>query len=118
MPDFDTLVTGLRAGTRHQDDHRKAAVELLISHEYWLHRKDFSDSAVRTDDLGETWIKWNSARLFLDRGPRASTSELAVLDFAVALGEDKYRFNHMGDAHAAAITRAVQAALGTEHVHG
>ena len=35
-----------------RDPHVRAAVELLIWRETWLRRKDFTDSAVRTDRHG------------------------------------------------------------------
>lgn len=113
MNDFDTLVTALRAGTRHQDGNRKAAVELLIWHETWLRRSSFVRAAIGTASDGR-YIRWADAREFADSGPRASTSELAVLDFAVALGEDRYRLGIMGGAHAAAIVNAVKTAVGME----
>ena len=44
----------------------------------------------------------------------ASTSERAVLDLAVALGEDRFRLANMGAAHRRAIVQAVARALGEE----
>ena len=64
---------------------------------------------------GDTWIDWDAARAFVDAGARASTSEMAILDLAVALGENRYRLSIMGHAHSAAIARAVADAVDVPH---
>lgn len=74
----DDLTAGLRQWTRHHDPHVKAAVELLLWHGFWLRRPDFCKACVTVD--GDVWIRWAEARAFVDGGPRASTSELAILD--------------------------------------
>lgn len=114
MPDFDRTVTGLRRWTRNHDYHVRAAVELLIWHEFWVNRADFTKACVHPGRDGTTWINWGQAREFADSGPRGSTSELAVLDLAVALGEDRYRLSRMGTQHRNAIIRAVAQAVGEE----
>ena len=114
MSDFNDLVAGLRAWTKDHDPHVRAAVELLIWHGgggYWLRRADFTTAAVKRSRR-EAWIDWSAAREFVDAGPRASTSEMAILDLAVALGEDRYRLNIMGAAHSQAIADAVRQAVG------
>lgn len=113
MPDSDTLVKTLRAWTEHHDAHVRAAVELLVWHGgggYWLRRADFTTAAVHRGKY-ESTINWSSAREFVDAGPRASTSEMAVLDFAVALGENRFHLSIMGDAHSRAIVNAVRTAV-------
>ena len=111
MPDTtEALVAGLRRWTRHHDLHVRAAVELLIEHGFWLRRQDFIRAAVRKD--GDTWIDWRGAREFVDEGPRGSTSEVAILDLAVALGEDRFRFGIMGSRHSQWIAAAVTMAVG------
>jgi hypothetical protein len=112
MPDLtETLIAALRAWTRHHDLHVRAAVELLIDHRFWLRRQDFVRLAVHQDG-GEAWINWRGAREFVNDGPRGSTSEVAILDLAVALGEDRYRFGIMGPNHSRMIARAVADAVG------
>lgn len=115
MPDTtETLIAGLRAWTKNHDSHVRAAVELLIWHGdggYWLRRPDFIKACVRKN-AGEAWITWHDARKFVDSRPRASTSELAILDLAVALGEDRFRLGIMGHAHLRSIGNAVYAACG------
>lgn len=113
MPDTtEALVTGLRRWTRHHDLHVRAAVELLIDHGLWLRRRDFGKAAIEYGGSGEVWINWRAAREFVDEGAVASTSEMAILDLAVALGEDRYRFGIMGPNTSRMIARAVADALG------
>jgi hypothetical protein len=112
VPDTtETLVTGLRHWTRDHDLHVRAAVELLIDHGFWLRRQDFTRLAVHRDS-GEAWINWRAAREFVNEGAVASTSEMAILDLAVALGEDRFRFNIMGPNTSRMIARAVADAVG------
>lgn len=96
-----------------KDDHRYAAEELLIEHGFWLGRRDFLDVALNYDaDEDAAMVQWSQARDFLDTNPRASTTELAVLDFATALGQDHYRITAMGHAHRRMIAAAVHTATG------
>lgn len=111
MTDPDPIVTGLRAWTGHHDAHVRAAAELLIDHDFWLRRRDFLRACVHRDGR-EAWIDWREARAFTDAGPRASTSELAILDLAVALGENHYRLSTMGHAHSQWISTAMARAVG------
>ena len=105
------LTAALRAWTRDHDPHVRAVVELLIEHDFWLRRADFTRACVRRDH-GEAWIDWRAARTFVDAGAVASTSEMAVLDLAVALGENRYRLSVMGAANSRAIAAAVARAVG------
>ena len=57
-------------------------------------------------------VDWDKARAFVSKGATASTSEMAILDLAVALGENRYRLSIMGAAHSRAIADAVAAAVG------
>jgi hypothetical protein len=113
MPDFSTLVGALRRWTHNHDPHVRAAVELLIEHETWIRRADFQRACVEPDSH-EAWINWRKAREFVDSGSVASTSEMAVLDLAVALGENRYRFSIMGPANSRMIAQAVARALGED----
>jgi hypothetical protein len=113
LSDFETTVKGLRAWTKDHDPHVKAAVELLIWHDHWIRRADFAAEVVQWDDVGTAWIPWDRARAF-KRNRAASSSQLAVLDLAVALGTDQYRLSRMDDAEAGAIVRAFATALGQE----
>jgi len=116
MSDFDTTVRALRRWTQNHDPHVRAAVELLVWHEHWLRRADFRKACLHDDTAtdGSAWIHWRQAREFFDAGPRGSSSELAILDLAVALGENRYRLSIMGDAHSRAIARAVARAVGED----
>ena len=53
-------------------------------------------NAAVEETLRAAWIDWQAARAFADTGPGASTSQLAILDLAVALGENRYRLSIMG----------------------
>jgi len=111
MSDFDTLVRLLRRWTHNHDPHVRAAVELLIERETWIRRAGFQRACI---ELGsrEAWINWRKAREFVDSGSVASTSEMAILDLAVAIGENRYRLSIMGAAHSRAIVKAFAVALG------
>jgi hypothetical protein len=113
MSNLDALVAGLRAWTRDHDDHVRAAVELLIAHEFWLRRADFTRACVH-GTRREAWIDWNAAREFVNAGSVASTSQMAILDLAVALGENRYRLSIVGRVHAQWIATAVARAVGVQ----
>jgi len=113
MSDFDTTVRALRRWTHNHDPHVRAAVELLIEHETWIRRADFQRACVERD-AREAWINWRKAREFTDADSKASTSEMAVLDLAVAIGENRYKFSIMGTAHSRMIAQMVTRALGED----
>jgi hypothetical protein len=104
-------LTSLRKWASGHSPHVSAAVDLLAWHETWFRRRDFLDRCVSVDVDGIVWLNWTQARAAFDAGLRGSTSELAVLDLAIALGEDRYRFSIMGHAHREAIVQAVTNAL-------
>jgi hypothetical protein len=117
MPDLDTIAAGLREQTVGRP-HQQAAVELLIWHESWLRRATFRQACLV--QRGGVWtIDWTRARAFADHvsdgglgAPRASTSEAAILDLAVALGEDRFRLTNFGHAHRRSAAMAFWAACG------
>jgi hypothetical protein len=119
MTDFDKTVIALRRWTKDHDPHVKAAVELLIRDAYWLRREDFRAAAVGAD-AREAWVRWDEAARFrtgLDAG--ASSSQLAILDIAVAIGSDAFRLSRMNDEQAGAIARAFAEALEVGEIgHG
>lgn len=103
----------LRAGTAHNDDNVRAAVDLLIEHDYWLRNGRFVRAAVVKAQDGH-YIAWRKAREAFDQGDfdRSSTSERAVLHLAIALAEDQFRWNILGPNNRAMVGRALMAALG------
>jgi hypothetical protein len=113
MPDFDTTAHALRRWAAQMDASDRAAVDLLAWHEYWLRRQSFTAAAVESRGV-HLAIDWTAARAYFDSGPGGSTSELAILDLAVTLAEDRFRFRIMGAAHSKAIVRAVAQALGED----
>ena len=110
MTAADAIVAGLRAWTRHHDLHVHAAVELLIEHDFWLRRPDFVRACIHRSGR-EAWIDWAAARRFVNAGAVASSSEMAVLDLATALGENRYRLSIMGAANSRLIATAVARAV-------
>jgi hypothetical protein len=118
VADHDALVAGLRKWAAAQDGHVRAAVDVLVDHEYWLRHEVFTSAwmgVVRYDE-DATWIAWDTARGFCESGQvrGASVSQVSVLRFAVALGLDLYRLNFASDGDAEAAVRAVATATGLE----
>jgi hypothetical protein len=111
--DFDELAAALRARAAGRAS-QAAAVELLAWHESWLRRASFIRACVRHDGEGLAEINWAKARAFHASGPRGSTSELDVLDLAIAIGEDRYGLTQKGTQHRVAIVRAIATALSIE----
>jgi hypothetical protein len=118
---FEDLAAGLRGWARGQTRHEQAAVELLIWHETWLRRPDFKGACIRQLAAGlVAIINWDEAREFVNRGCRprgqrtlpASGSQRAILDLAVALGEDEFRLASLGHVHRWAAANAFAAACG------
>lgn len=109
---FDDLVKGLRAWA-HGNEAATASVELLAWHGFWLRRADFLGACVSSRQ-GMSLITWRAAREFVDAGPRGSTSEVAILDLAVAIGENRYRLAGFGHAHRRAVVEAVASAVGID----
>jgi hypothetical protein len=105
------LITALRAWTGDHDPHVRAAAELLIEHDVWLRRPDFTRACIVRSGR-EASVNWVAARAFADAGAVASTSEMAILDLAVALGENRHRLSIMGAAHSRWIAAAVARAVG------
>jgi hypothetical protein len=113
MSDFDTLVRLLRRWTHNHDPHVRAAIELLTEHETWIRRADFQRACIERGSR-EAWINFGKAREFADSGSVASTTERAVLDPAVAIGENRFKFSIMGPANSRMIAQAVARALGED----
>jgi hypothetical protein len=105
------LTAALRTWIRDHDPHVRAAVELLIEHDVWLRRPDFTRACIVRSGR-EAYLNWVAARAFAGAGAVASTSEMAILDLAVALGENRYRLSIMGERHARWIATAVSRAVG------
>ncbi|HTD90605.1 MAG TPA: hypothetical protein VK663_08075, partial [Burkholderiales bacterium] len=78
----------------------------------WLRRADFITAAVSQYE-DAAYINWSKARAAFDAGEfnRSSSTELAVLDLAIAIGENRYRLSSMGAHNAGIITQAWATAL-------
>lgn len=77
------LVEGVRACTRGVYD-LEAAAELLIRHDTWLHRPEFLERCVWTDNSGFVGIEWEAVVQGAGEWA-ASPSELAMLAIAASL---------------------------------
>jgi hypothetical protein len=120
--DFGGLAAGLRAWAANGTAGTKAGVELLIWHEGWLRRGSFVSECIDYPE-NVARIRWERARKFSDRvtaggldAPRASTSEAAILDLAVALGEDRFRLASLGRAHRVAVISSFSMAAGIDEI--
>ena len=110
MPDF---AARLHATLPHLDAPERAATELILWHEYWLRRSDFTRECVRTTNRtsGLTVIAWAKTGGFLAGNPQCSSSELAVLQLADFIAVDPFRMSNFGHAHRQAAVDAFAAAL-------
>ena len=108
------LKAGLRAWAKDVDPRQRAAVELLIADGYWLRHDGFAGphGAIRHDG-NKAWIGWDKARQVACAG-MASSSQLAILRLAIAIGTDEYRLSRMDDGQAGNIVAALATALGME----
>jgi hypothetical protein len=91
------LIDQLRATARTHDLHVRAAVELLITQETYLRRTSFTTECLVATADG-VYVRWSKARSLFDAGaflPSGGT-ELALLDLAIAIGENRYRFSLFG----------------------
>jgi hypothetical protein len=106
---YEDLVAGLRART-DLPELAAAAVGLLVWHESWLRRPDFRRACAITSPAG---IHWDAAREFYDSNPHgASTSQMIVLEVALAIVEDQHNFRHLGVVHRYRVAEVFAAALG------
>ena len=110
------VVAGLHAWIDGHDPHVQAAVWLLLAHEVWPRRGEFLRACVNRSPDGSWWIDFRAARTAFDNGEfdTASSTELAVLDLAIALGLDRFRFRAMGPGNARAVATAVAHAVGAD----
>ncbi len=111
-PDLTVALTaGLRAWTRNHHPHVRAAAELLINHDFWLRHKAFTSRCMHYNGR-QAWIDWAEARSFASQPGTATTGQRAMLDLAVALGENRYHLNGRGPAESRWIADAVAQAVG------
>lgn len=110
------VVAGLHAWIDGHDAHVQAAVWLLLAHEVWPRRAEFLHACVQRSADGQWWIDFRAARTAFDDGEfgTASSTELAVLDLAITLGTDRFRFRAMGPSNASAVATAVAHAVGAD----
>jgi len=120
------VVAGLHAWIDGHDAHVQAAVWLLLAHEVWPRRAEFLRACVNRSPDGVWWIDFRAARTAFDNGVfvtgvfvtgvfvTGSSTELAVLDLAIALGTDRFGFRAMSPGNARAVATAVAHAVGAD----
>ena len=109
---FERIVIGLRSWAENERAWIGAAVDLLIRHEGWLRRGDFSRALLpHPGDPAALRIDWTAAAA-IAADARASTSELVVLTAATELGTNRYGIAGLGSAHRLALVDAFAAAAG------
>ena len=110
---YEQAETGLTGTAPSLAPGQAAAVELLLWHESWLRREDFRLACLSASPA--VLLDWSAAANFLAAAPEgASSSQVAVLEVAIALAEDQFHLAGLGHAHRRAVAQAFAAALGQE----
>ena len=110
---YEQAVTGLTNAFTEMGPRAAAAVRLLLWHNSWLRREDFRRACLSASPA--VLLDWRAAAQFLATAPvGASSSQVAVLEVAIALAEDKFHLTGLGYAHQRAVAEAFAAALGQE----
>lgn len=108
------LLGSLNAWAENRDSGEAAAVRLLIGHERWVRDETVVGLCMTREPGGRVSVNWAALRQRLAAGEfaSASSSERAVLDFAVALAEDRYFTSRMGGRAGGLMCEALMQALG------
>src|SRR5260370_12667378 len=95
---YEQAVTGLTGTARDVAPCQAAAVGLLLWHNSWLRREDFRRACLSASPT--VLLDWRAAAKFLAAAPvGASSSQVVVLEVAIALAEDKFHLTGLGHAH-------------------
>lgn len=112
MAELEELTAGLRIRAEQQDPHQRAALELILWHDFWLRRPDFLKACVQVYG-GEPAILWSRVREFADSGLLScSTTQLNVLRVAAAIGSNEFGLSGLGHIHSYKVAEAFASALG------
>ncbi|SEK64518.1 hypothetical protein [Nonomuraea pusilla] len=116
---MSTLAERLRAGVRHGSRAEIAAVELLIAdtESGWFYHDegDFVYYCVSDDRDNDTAsIDWDEARRFFENADPdyEIANKIAILDFAIALIEDRFRLGFLSDQQRRLFATAAANATG------
>ncbi|MFD8563521.1 hypothetical protein ACWDOR_18910 [Streptosporangium canum] len=119
MNSLPSLAERLRCGTAGRDPSEQAAVELLTAdktddvHPGWLDIDEFTDLCVLDDGHTSATIAWDRARAWFDSTNSdnwAFSIDFGFLDFAIALGENRFGLDDMDERRnllVTALTRAI-----------
>jgi hypothetical protein len=110
--DQEVLAARLRAWAGERDLYSRAAVELLLDRGGWLRRVGSTRVCVGRHSWGAR-IGVPAAGRYAGSRP-GGPGELAVLDLAGALGQNRYRLPIIGQAGARPITAAVARDAGAD----
>lgn len=117
--DAEKVAAGMIMWSVQQDGNVRAAVDLVIAAGW--HRIPQFRKVLLDPELQGRWyvVRWSHARHAFDNdefaglaGDRAEE----ILDFAIALGENRYGLNLQNDDTAGKMIRALAKALGATHV--
>jgi hypothetical protein len=114
--DADKVAAGLSLWAQHHGPVSLAAVVLLI--QYGWHRDPMFRQVMCAPESEPDWcaIRWEQARDAFDRGKFADEAggshAHAALDFALALGEDRYELASQAPAAAQNMMAAFCTAIG------
>jgi hypothetical protein len=103
----------LRRSADTHDEHVRAAVTLLLRDGYWLTSPAFVTHAVKVTEDG-AYIRWSDAKAARVRGEFsfAGSTALGLLDLALMIGANDFKFSLMNPTQAEQCAEAVANALG------
>jgi hypothetical protein len=120
----EAVAAALRAGVC-SDEHRIAAVELLIGHDHWLAHPEFVKTCiVWGEGHDEAWVQFERALERLDNGEMdGSSTQRLILRIAGSLdGADTplrlSGLSRLDDREARLVSDAIGRACGCEGTHG
>jgi hypothetical protein len=107
----ETTVEKLLRTAETHDPHVRAAVQLLHEHGKWLRNGEVLRCVDDYEDAA--YVDWRRAREQFDAGEfnPASGSELAVLDFAIELGRNRFRLTSLDSVNSGLVLAALATAL-------
>lgn len=112
----EQLVEALHESAETHDMHVRAATELLLNDGFWLKNEAFVNAAVKITEDG-AYIRWRDAKDARVRGEfTACTTQLGLLDLALTLGGNDFKFSRMDTPQSVLCLAAVAAALGLDFV--
>jgi hypothetical protein len=110
----DQDVAALKQWAAGNDDHRRAAVGLLIEHDHWLWNDEFAERCVRRFADGTVYLDFAEIERFWHDGCACSESEAAMLRVIADIGSGRWRISVMDVRNRDRLIRAVTVAAGLD----